>query len=174
MHEQADATADAPRRVSASVLAALKPTCHLLNFARGDAVDGGALRARYDRKELIGRRAAAAASASTSTPPSSGCICSVSTCCTTTSLLYPTTAARPPSRPSLAPRHRYVADQPDAEMQGHPRFLCLPGLGAATSEAADNAVQMAATQLAQFLEQGTITSAPRNRSNHSNTNAPPD
>jgi hypothetical protein len=69
VHEQADATADAPRRVSASVLAALKPTCHLLNFARGDAVDGGALRARYDRKELIGRRAAAAASASTSTPP---------------------------------------------------------------------------------------------------------
>ena len=84
------------------------------------------------------------------------------------------TAARPPSRPSLAPRRRYVADQPDAEMQDHPRFLCLPGLGAATSEAADNAVQMAAKQLAQFLEQGTITSAPRNRSNHSNTNAPPD
>ena len=52
VHEQAGG-ADAPGRVCASTMAALKPHCSVLNFARGgaagaSAVDGAALRVRCD------------------------------------------------------------------------------------------------------------------------------
>ena len=41
--------------IGRSELKAMKPNCHLVNFARGELVDTSALRAMYDSKELTGR-----------------------------------------------------------------------------------------------------------------------
>jgi len=41
-------------------------------------------------------------------------------------------------------------------MQGHKNFLCIPHLGASTEEAEDNCAKMAAAQVINFLETGTI------------------
>ncbi|MCG8454059.1 MAG: 3-phosphoglycerate dehydrogenase family protein [Spirochaetales bacterium] len=51
---------------------------------------------------------------------------------------------------------RYVTDFPSQELLGHPGVLCIPHLGASTSEAEDNCAVMAAKQLRDFIEDGTI------------------
>jgi len=78
VHDQADG-ADAPGRVSASTLASLKPHCNVLNFARGgasgaSAVDGAALRVRYDAGALSGKYICDHADASMQDHPSFVCM----------------------------------------------------------------------------------------------------
>merc|ERR1711939_1068913 len=87
----------------------MKPTCHLLNFARGEIVDGAALQRLYKKGH-------------------SG---------------------------------KYICDFPDEMMQGHPKFICIPHLGASTEEAEDNCAAMAAQQIVNFLETGTIVNSTR-------------
>ena len=50
----------------------------------------------------------------------------------------------------------YICDFADEMMQGHPKFICIPHLGASTAEAEDNCAEMAASQVINFLETGTI------------------
>lgn len=51
---------------------------------------------------------------------------------------------------------KYICDFADEMMQGHPKFVCIPHLGASTEEAEDNCAKMAAAQVINFLETGTI------------------
>ena len=50
----------------------------------------------------------------------------------------------------------YVTDFPTPELIGHPKVLAMPHIGASTGEAEDNCAVMAADQLINFLENGTI------------------
>ncbi|HSD59463.1 MAG TPA: phosphoglycerate dehydrogenase [Burkholderiales bacterium] len=50
----------------------------------------------------------------------------------------------------------YVCDFPSAKLQGHPRVVTLPHLGASTEEAETNCAVMVADQVRDFLEHGTI------------------
>lgn len=50
----------------------------------------------------------------------------------------------------------YVTDFPQEELLGHPKILCIPHLGASTPESEENCAQMAAQQVRDYLEQGTI------------------
>ena len=86
------------------VLSHMKPTAHMLNFARGEIVDGAAMLRLY-KKGYSGR---------------------------------------------------YISDFPDEHLQDHPNFVCIPHLGASTSEAEDNCARMAADQVIDYLETGTI------------------
>ncbi|NKF22686.1 phosphoglycerate dehydrogenase [Solimonas marina] len=52
--------------------------------------------------------------------------------------------------------HAYACDFPSTALQGHPRVLATPHLGASTSEAEDNCAVMVADQIREFLELGTI------------------
>jgi len=51
---------------------------------------------------------------------------------------------------------KYVCDFPDEFLTGHKQFICIPHLGASTDEAEDNCAKMAADQILNFLETGTI------------------
>merc|ERR1719253_1919429 len=51
---------------------------------------------------------------------------------------------------------KYICDFADEFMQNHPSFICIPHLGASTEEAEDNCAAMAADQVINFLETGTI------------------
>ena len=51
---------------------------------------------------------------------------------------------------------KYICDFADEFMQNHPGFICIPHLGASTAEAEDNCAEMAAAQIINFLETGTI------------------
>ncbi|MBM4203274.1 MAG: 3-phosphoglycerate dehydrogenase [Gammaproteobacteria bacterium] len=51
---------------------------------------------------------------------------------------------------------KYVADFPIAGLIGHPSVLLTPHLGASTEEAEENCAIMAANQLVNFLETGSI------------------
>ncbi len=51
---------------------------------------------------------------------------------------------------------RYVCDFPEPELLEHNNIICLPHLGASTREAEENCAVMAAHQIQQFLEDGTI------------------
>mmetsp|Transcript_89976 Transcript_89976/g.226300 ORF Transcript_89976/g.226300 Transcript_89976/m.226300 type:complete len:468 (-) Transcript_89976:62-1465(-) len=51
---------------------------------------------------------------------------------------------------------KYVADFANKELNGHPKFLCLPHLGASTAEAEENSAAMAADTMRLFLETGSI------------------
>jgi D-3-phosphoglycerate dehydrogenase / 2-oxoglutarate reductase len=53
----------------------------------------------------------------------------------------------------------YVCDFPSARLQGHPRVVALPHLGASTREAEDNCAIMVVDQVRNFLEQGNIANA---------------
>ena len=90
--------------ISDDVLSHMKPTAHLVNFARGELVDGAALERLY-KKGHVGK---------------------------------------------------YISDFPDPHLQDHPKFTCIPHLGASTGEAEDNCARMAADQVLDFLETGTI------------------
>lgn len=50
----------------------------------------------------------------------------------------------------------YVTDFPNREVLGNPRIIALPHLGASTSEAEDNCAVMAANQIQNYLQNGTI------------------
>jgi D-3-phosphoglycerate dehydrogenase len=54
---------------------------------------------------------------------------------------------------------RYVTDFPTAELLACPKAVCIPHLGASTPEAEDNCAVMAAKQLMDFLETGTINNS---------------
>lgn len=88
--------------ISASVLGQMKPNCHMLNMARGEIVDGGALKRLYAKGHT----------------------------------------------------GKYICDFADEEMQGHPKFTCIPHLGASTEEAEDNCAKMAAAQVSHQLSPG--------------------
>ena len=53
----------------------------------------------------------------------------------------------------------YICDFPGARLQGHPRVIALPHLGASTGEAEDNCAVMVVDQLRDFLEHGNIQNA---------------
>jgi len=93
--------------ISESVLGVMKPTCHILNMARGEIVDGGALKELY----------------------------------------------------AAGHTGKYICDFADEFMQDHPNFVCIPHLGASTAEAEDNCAKMAAAQVIDYLETGTIKNA---------------
>jgi D-3-phosphoglycerate dehydrogenase len=50
----------------------------------------------------------------------------------------------------------YVCDFPSAKLQGHPRVIALPHLGASTEEAETNCAVMVSDQVRDFLENGNI------------------
>ena len=52
--------------------------------------------------------------------------------------------------------HAYVCDFPTRLLQGHPRVIALPHLGALTGEAEANCAVMAADELRDFLENGNV------------------
>ena len=56
----------------------------------------------------------------------------------------------PPSRPRPPPVWcvaEYICDFADEHMQGHPKFICIPHLGASTEEAEDNCAIMGSRQV---------------------------
>jgi len=90
--------------INESVLKSMHKNCHLLNMARGEIVDGDALKAAYKDGH----------------------------------------------------QGKYICDFADEHMQEHPKFLCIPHLGASTEEAEDNCAKMAADQIIKFLSTGAI------------------
>jgi len=50
----------------------------------------------------------------------------------------------------------YVCDFPSASLNAHPKVVALPHLGASTGEAEENCAVMAAEELRDFIEDGTI------------------
>jgi len=90
--------------INAEVMANMKPTCGILNFARAEIVDTAALIEKY----------------------------------------------------SNGHKGKYICDFADEVMQNHPKFICIPHLGASTEEAEDNCAVMAAEQVISFIETGTI------------------
>lgn len=54
---------------------------------------------------------------------------------------------------------RYVCDFPDEHIQGHKQVTTMPHLGASTEEAEENAASMAAKQIVDFIETGTIVNS---------------
>lgn len=51
---------------------------------------------------------------------------------------------------------KYVTDFPDDELLGQQHIIAIPHLGASTPESEDNCAMMAAQQLGEYLETGTI------------------
>ena len=54
---------------------------------------------------------------------------------------------------------KYVTDFPDDDMLCHPNILAIPHLGASTPESEENCAVMAAKQLRDFFETGTIVNS---------------
>ncbi|HKJ84421.1 MAG TPA: phosphoglycerate dehydrogenase [Spirochaetia bacterium] len=54
---------------------------------------------------------------------------------------------------------RYVTDFPSSDVAGHEGVLALPHLGASTEEAEENCAIMAARQVRDYLERGTIVNS---------------
>ncbi|MDE2398915.1 MAG: phosphoglycerate dehydrogenase [Burkholderiales bacterium] len=53
----------------------------------------------------------------------------------------------------------YVCDFPGPALQGHPRVIALPHLGASTREAEENCAVMVVEQLRDFLDHGNVVNA---------------
>jgi D-3-phosphoglycerate dehydrogenase len=53
----------------------------------------------------------------------------------------------------------YVCDFPGVALQGHPRVIALPHLGASTHEAEENCAVMVVQQVRDYLENGNIRNA---------------
>ncbi|MBF2760044.1 MAG: phosphoglycerate dehydrogenase [Ectothiorhodospiraceae bacterium AqS1] len=53
----------------------------------------------------------------------------------------------------------YVTDFPSPALQGRPKVIALPHIGASTAEAQENCATMVANQSIDFLERGTIVNA---------------
>jgi len=54
---------------------------------------------------------------------------------------------------------KYICDFADENLQDHPKFMCVPHLGASTAEAEDNCARIAADSLVAFIERGHITNS---------------
>ena len=54
---------------------------------------------------------------------------------------------------------RYVSDFPDKFLVDEPRSICIPHLGASTTEAEENAASMAARQIDDYIQYGNITNS---------------
>jgi len=91
--------------LNAQTLSMCKPNVNLLNFARGEIIDGEAVKDMWNSGKLTGK---------------------------------------------------YISDFADPYLQGHPKHIVLPHLGASTEEAEDNSAAMAAETIMEFLEVGTI------------------
>ena len=107
----------------------MKPSCHILNFARAEIVDGPALKRLY-AKGHAGKYV----------------------CDFPDEHLQARRAIR--ARNSLA--RNSLTPLPSFGPQDEPKFVCIPHLGASTVEAEDNCAEMAARQIINFLETGTI------------------
>jgi D-3-phosphoglycerate dehydrogenase / 2-oxoglutarate reductase len=55
--------------------------------------------------------------------------------------------------------HAYICDFPSVTLQGHPRVVATPHLGASTGEAEENCAVMVADQLRDYLETGNVTNS---------------
>ncbi|HMN82151.1 MAG TPA: phosphoglycerate dehydrogenase [Burkholderiaceae bacterium] len=53
----------------------------------------------------------------------------------------------------------YVCDFPGAAINGHPRVIALPHLGASTRQAEDNCAEMVVDQVIDYLEHGNVVNA---------------
>ncbi|EHR70909.1 phosphoglycerate dehydrogenase-like oxidoreductase [Burkholderiales bacterium JOSHI_001] len=60
---------------------------------------------------------------------------------------------------ATGPLGRYVCDFPSAAINGHPKVIALPHLGASTREAEENCAIMVVDQLRDFLEHGHVANA---------------
>ena len=118
--------------ISEAVLAQMKPSCHILNFARAEIVDGPALKRLY-AKGHAGKYV----------------------CDFPDEHLQARRAIR--ARNSLA--RNSLTPLPSFGPQDEPKFVCIPHLGASTAEAEDNCAEMAARQIINFLETGTIVNS---------------
>ena len=110
----------------------MKPSCHILNFARAEIVDGPALKRLY-AKGHAGKYV----------------------CDFPDEHLQARRAIR--ARNSLA--RNSLTPLPSFGPQDEPKFVCIPHLGASTAEAEDNCAEMAARQIINFLETGTIVNS---------------
>ena len=54
---------------------------------------------------------------------------------------------------------RYVTDFPNAQLLENPSVICIPHLGASTPESEENCAKMAASQLKEYLETGSIVNS---------------
>lgn len=54
---------------------------------------------------------------------------------------------------------KYITDFPNSMVVKNPNVVCIPHLGASTSEAEDNCAEMAVDQLMDYLENGNITNS---------------
>jgi D-3-phosphoglycerate dehydrogenase len=52
--------------------------------------------------------------------------------------------------------YAYVCDFPSSRLQGHPRIVALPHIGASTREAEDNCAIMACDEVRDYLENGNV------------------
>mmetsp|Transcript_30742 Transcript_30742/g.74940 ORF Transcript_30742/g.74940 Transcript_30742/m.74940 type:complete len:489 (-) Transcript_30742:306-1772(-) len=91
--------------IDSEALRHMKPGVSICNFARGEIVDGAALRVAFESGQKTGK---------------------------------------------------YVSDFADEALMGHPQHLVMPHLGASTAEAEENSAAMAAEQIIDFLETGSI------------------
>jgi len=91
--------------IDAEALKLMKPSCNICNFARGEIVDGEALKAAYESGAHTGK---------------------------------------------------YISDFADPYLLGEDKHIVMPHLGASTAEAEENSAKMAADQLIDFLETGSI------------------
>jgi len=91
--------------INQEMLALCKPTMHLLNMARGEIVDGAALRKAWESGKYLGN---------------------------------------------------YICDFTDEACMGHPKFTCIPHLGASSEEAEEGAAAMGADTMRIYLETGAI------------------
>lgn len=91
--------------LDAEAIRQMKPNVCICNFARGEIVDGAALRVAFESGQKTGK---------------------------------------------------YVSDFADADLMGHSQHIVMPHLGASTAEAEENSAAMAAEQIMDFLETGSI------------------
>ncbi|MFO7610982.1 MAG: phosphoglycerate dehydrogenase [Clostridia bacterium] len=54
---------------------------------------------------------------------------------------------------------RYVTDFPGKALLGHPKAVCIPHLGASTSESEENCATMAASQIREYMENGNVVNS---------------
>jgi len=91
--------------INEEMLALCKPNMHMLNLARGEIVDGTAVKRAWESGKYTGK---------------------------------------------------YICDFTDEACRSHPKFVCIPHLGASTEEAEENSAAMAADTMRIYLETGAI------------------
>eukprot|EP00976_Prorocentrum_cordatum_P050733 1024010-Prorocentrum_minimum.AAC.3 len=143
--------------INAAALNIMKPNVHIMNFARGEIVDGAALKV------------------CNIPTPSTHCLWIFTlryqpSTSTPYTLLFGSSqfniwSSSPPNSQPLtlhvawdsgAKTGKYVSDFSDPDLMNHPRHIVLPHLGASTEEAEENSASMAADTIKSFLETGSI------------------